>query len=502
MSSLRQRITRPFRDDDDGDNHILDQQEQEELISKLRIENAQSDVQVIRATQVVVVLSAIAHFFFLFTTAPALTLLVLLIHVNLLLHIHHVAQVSYQLTYALSLVAPTLYLFLGSPVAWWCFTPVVVFIVQSIQDGIDRGTESIAALESMKYHALAGLSSFRKTAARVYHLGGIHSGTASSAVVWLILLAVQATRERVNNRGTSTATVVLTYIILFLLVGIVLFAYPALRIKRHDAFERVHRFLGWTATALVWAQVVLLTNDYKGDKSLGSALVHLAAFWLMIILSLSLILPWTHLRKVPVNSVVLSNHAVQLFVDYGPHPVPGSFQRFSTDPLNEWHSFATIAVPGKPGFSIIISQAGDWTTEMITNPPKEIYVRGMPTCGALRIVPLFRRVLFVATGSGIAPFMPHIMSGKVDHKLFWMAPNTRATFGDPLVNSVLENSPGAVVYDTRKHGKPDIIKITNRFVDEFQPECVCVISNQKLTEKVIYGLRSRGILAFGAIFDS
>ncbi|KAK0243997.1 hypothetical protein EDD85DRAFT_806406 [Armillaria nabsnona] len=155
MNSLRRRITRRFRDDDeDSDDYILDQQEQEELISKLRTENAQSDVQTVRAIQIVVVLSAIAHIFFLFTTAPALTLLVLLIHVNLLLHVHHVAQVSYQLTYALSLVAPTLCLFLGSPIAWWCVTPVVVFVVQSIQDGIDRGTESIAALEAMKYHAL------------------------------------------------------------------------------------------------------------------------------------------------------------------------------------------------------------------------------------------------------------------------------------------------------------------------------------------------------------
>ncbi|KAK0504215.1 hypothetical protein EDD18DRAFT_491215 [Armillaria luteobubalina] len=155
MNSLRRRTTRPFRDDDeDNDDYVLDQQEQEELISKLRIQNAQSDVQAIRAIQIVVVLSAIAHLLFLFTTAPALTLLVLLIHVNLLLHIHHVAQVSYPLTYALSLVAPTLRLFLGSPVAWWCVTPAVVFIVQSIQDGIDRGTESIAALEAMKYHAL------------------------------------------------------------------------------------------------------------------------------------------------------------------------------------------------------------------------------------------------------------------------------------------------------------------------------------------------------------
>ncbi|KAG7445759.1 uncharacterized protein BT62DRAFT_178192 [Guyanagaster necrorhizus] len=342
----------------------------------------------------------------------------------------------------------------------------------------------------------------RKTAARVYHNGGIHSGAAVSGTVWLILLAVQATREFVQGKGTSVATVSLTYIVLAFLIGIVVFAYPTFRIKRHDAFERMHRFMGWTATALVWSQVVVLTNDYKGDKSLGHVLVHSAPFWIMMVLSWSLILPWTKLQKVPVRSVVLSDHAVRLFVDYGPHPVPGSFQRFSTDPLNEWHSFATIAAPGVTGYSIIISQAGDWTTEMIANPPKEIWVRGIPTCGALRIVPLFRRVLFVATGSGIAPFTPHILSGKVAHKLFWMAPNTRATFGDPLVDDILAASPGAVVYDTRKHGKPDIIKLTNRMVDDYKPECVCVISNQKLTEKVIYGLRSRGILAFGAIFDS
>ncbi|KAK0202004.1 hypothetical protein DFS33DRAFT_1038634 [Desarmillaria ectypa] len=342
----------------------------------------------------------------------------------------------------------------------------------------------------------------RKTAARVYHNGGIHSGAAVSGTVWLVLLAVQATRELVQGKGTSVATVSLTYIALAFLVGIVVFAYPTFRIKRHDAFERMHRFMGWIGTALVWAQVVVLTNDYKDDKSLGHALVHSAPFWLMMVLSWSLILPWTKLQKVPVRSVVLSNHAVRLFVDYGPHPVPGSFQRFSTDPLNEWHSFATIAAPGVTGYSIIISQAGDWTKEMITNPPKEIWVRGIPTCGALRIVPLFRRVLFVATGSGIAPFTPHILSGKIEHKLIWMAPNTRATFGDALVDDILAASPGAIVYDTRKHGKPDIVKLTKRLVDDYKPECVCVISNQKLTEKVIYGLRSRGILAFGAIFDS
>ncbi|KAK0441602.1 hypothetical protein EV421DRAFT_1953353 [Armillaria borealis] len=50
---------------------------------------------------------------------------------------------------------------------------------------------------------------------------------------------------------------------------------------------------------------------------------------------------------------------------------------------------------------------------------------------------------------------------------------------------VLEKSPGAAVYDTRKHGKPDAIKITKPFVDEFKPKCVCVISNQRLTEALV-----------------
>ena len=54
---------------------------------------------------------------------------------------------------------------------------------------------------------------------------------------------------------TSAATVAVTYFILTLLIGIVLFAYPKTRTVHHDAFERVHRFLGWTATALVWVQV-------------------------------------------------------------------------------------------------------------------------------------------------------------------------------------------------------------------------------------------------------
>ena len=56
--------------------------------------------------------------------------------------------------------------------------------------------------------------------------------------------------------------------------------------------------------------------------------------------------------------------------------------------------------------------------------------------------------------------------------------------------------------DTREHGKPDMVKLTYRLVKEFNAEAVIIISNQPLTEKVVYGMVSRGIPAFGAIWDS
>jgi len=224
-------------------------------------------------------------------------------------------------------------------------------------------------------------------------------------------------------------------------------------------------------------------------------------FWLVCALTMSIILPWIRLRKVSVRADVLSNHAVRLYFDYVT-PVTGTFTRISRSPLMEWHGFATVPEPGMKGYSLVVSRAGDWTSNIIENPPTHLWVRGIPTCGVLRIVPLFRRVVIVATGSGIGPCAPCILEQRVPMRLLWTSPNVRKTFGDKLVDSILEKCPDAVIYDTRTHGKPDMVKLTYRLVREFEAEAVCVISNQKLTRKVVYGMMSRGIPAFGAIWDS
>ena len=47
-----------------------------------------------------------------------------------------------------------------------------------------------------------------------------------------------------------------------------------------------------------------------------------------------------------------------------------------------------------------------------------------------------------------------------------------------------------------------MVKLVLRLVKEFDAEAVAIISNQPLTEKVVYAMQSRGIPAFGAIWDS
>ncbi|KAI0308614.1 hypothetical protein OF83DRAFT_1180592 [Amylostereum chailletii] len=215
---------------------------------------------------------------------------------------------------------------------------------------------------------------FRRFCARVYHIGGLHSGCAVAGFMWLILFTVQATREVLTGGPASIPVVVLTYWILCLLGVILLLAYPRFRTMFHNQFETTHRFLGWTSTASVWALFVILINDYRESKqTLGQAAIRSPSFWLILVMSLSIVLPWVRLRKVPVRAVVLSNHAVRLHFDYGVTPVAGSFTRISDKPLTEWHSFATVPVPEKSGYSVVVSRAGDWTSKQIDNPPTELW---------------------------------------------------------------------------------------------------------------------------------
>ena len=354
----------------------------------------------------------------------------------------------------------------------------------------------------------------RRNCAKVFHIGGIHSSAGVAAAIWFAIFSGAASTGYVAPQKTSLgkanlAIVLIVYIILALFISILITAHPSFRAKRHDIFERTHRFAGWSILALFWILTVLSVDASRGSVPLSKAITKDPTLYLLIVSTVSVILPWLRLRKVPVRSEVLSSHAIRLHFSYT-KTYPGTAVRISEKPLTEWHAFATVAKPGVDGFSLVVSNAGDWTKRQIGRVPEKLWVRGIPACGVLRIAPLFRRIVLVATGSGIGPCLPVLLAKKVPMRVFWSTPNPEQTFGEEIMASVKGADPHAVIWNTRERGKPDMVKEIWKLVSEsgmmsdgkYEVEAVCVIANKKVTEMVVRGMEVRGMAAYGAIFDS
>lgn len=171
----------------------------------------------------------------------------------------------------------------------------------------------------------------------------------------------------------------------------------------------------------------------------------------------------------------------------------------------EWHAFATIAQPDEKGFSLVVSNAGDWTKRKIKTAPTKLWVKGVPACGVLCISTLFRSMVLVATGSGIGPCLPILLAAKktgINLRYFWSTPHPEETFGKEILDAVLAADPRALIHNTKTMGRPDMLGITWRLLMESGAEAVAIISNKRLTQKVVYGMETRGVPACGAIFDS
>jgi hypothetical protein len=351
----------------------------------------------------------------------------------------------------------------------------------------------------------------RSRCAKIYHLGGVHSGAAVSAGTWLLatnIADIACMYGSCGNWGNlSIASQVISWILSAMFVGMIGLAWPSVRKRYHDTFERTHRFAGWTMLALFWVQVVLAAHDNApSGTTLGESCVKSPAFWLLAVATASVASSWCFLRKVPVEAEKLSDHAVRLHFDYTV-PVNGSFTRLSHQPLKEWHSFATIPAPQdvngrSKGYSLVVSNAGDWTKSTIQSGPTHIWTRGVPTCGVMRIATLFNRVVLIATGSGIGPLLGHIQNPSCPTQLIWSTKNPEETFGKEICQTISERIPNAVIHDTKKLGRPDLVKMGYNLVKSFKAEAVVIIANEKITKKVVYGLETRGIPAYGAIWDS
>jgi hypothetical protein len=342
----------------------------------------------------------------------------------------------------------------------------------------------------------------RRSLAKVYHFGGLHSGAALAAIGWFVALLGSLSWHWMESLGGVSLTLLwVNGGLLGVLLLIATMAHPRIRARFHNGFERTHRFGGWSALVLFWVSTLLFAQDQNPHMPLQEVLVASVPFWMLMVLTFSIALPWLRLRKVPVQLIRTSPHAV--IARFG-HVTPfaGSSNAISLNPLLEWHSFANIPTPGEPGFRLIISRAGDWTGEFIEQLPTHVWVKGITTAGVAHIETLFKSVVYIATGSGIGPVLPHLLARQVPIHLIWSTRSPRKTYGDELVEEILRAEPDALIWDTDLLGKPDLVQLAYDAVRTFGAEAVICISNQALTQRVVEEMEGRGIAAYGAIWDS
>ncbi|CAG8980263.1 hypothetical protein HYALB_00010264 [Hymenoscyphus albidus] len=320
----------------------------------------------------------------------------------------------------------------------------------------------------------------RRSLAKIYEYGGLHSGTAVCSVLWFSLLSAILVWEFVTLR----------------------IADPLIMIaSRHNTFEVIHRFGGWVVLGLFWPYLWLFTRalgHQSGPSSPGAVLTKLPAFWLLIGSCFHVALPWMRLRRLEIKPERLGVgvHAIRLH--FNEKISNCVVYRIADSPLKEWHSFACIPSVNGRGGSLVVSNAGDWTRRAVNNPKRAYYTRGIPTVGVLCMAQLFRKVIIVTTGSGIGPCLGTMMKIPATKcRVLWSAPEPRRTFGDEICDSVMEVDQEAVIIDTHAVGRKDLVGLAYSLYVEEKAEAIFVVSNKALTKHLVYEMESCGVPAFG-----
>ena len=342
----------------------------------------------------------------------------------------------------------------------------------------------------------------RRIACKIFHYGGIHSGTGVASFLWYIAFAALYTIQ-FTPTPISTTILTLTYLILLLLLTTITVAYPTLRAKHHNHFSLIHRFSSWLILLLLWPLLLLLSSQ---QPPIPAFLVNLPAFWILTLLTAATIHPWLSLRRIKVTPEPLSPHAIRLhFTHTSAHF--GQVISLAKHPLKDWHSFATFVdkhdTP-ESKFSVLVSNAGDWTHATIAQPPAYLWKRGIPVYTFGYAMGMFNKIIIVTTGSGIGPCLSFI--GDDNPPLMRVVWQTRApveTYGARTMALVRRMDEDAVILDTTSSGRRvDMVPVVLRLWREFGAEAVCVVSNAVSTRSIVYELEMRGIPAFGPIFDS
>jgi hypothetical protein len=335
------------------------------------------------------------------------------------------------------------------------------------------------------------------------HLGGIHAGCGVASVVWLAVALADLLDGNLDRR--HWAALPLAGALLLQLFGMCVLATPTIRRTHHNLFEHSHRFLGWSALLTLWA-FVLVTIDRRTTDTVGGHLTldstaKSSEFWLTVLITGLIVAPWLTVRKVRVHSRVPSPTVVE--IAFPGHSRTGSFGRISRHPLSDWHSFALVP-HGRltTSHTMLVSRAGDFTSDLISTPPSQLYVRRVSYPGLPYCIPLYQRSIIIASGAGMAPYVSALSDKSWGrHRLIWIGRSFVECFGDEFCDTIFR-WPDLLLVDTARGGRPNLVSLAIDNYHSFGADAVFVGSNPHGTRQIVSACHALGIPAFGPSWDS
>ncbi|CEL54801.1 hypothetical protein RSOLAG1IB_07335 [Rhizoctonia solani AG-1 IB] len=329
------------------------------------------------------------------------------------------------------------------------------------------------------------------------HIGGIHSGCATSGLAWLLYKVIELCRHSSVNQKSVIAMGVVTSVAVTISV---LSAFPWIRNQHHNVFERHHRFIGWLGLLATWIFVILGNgfNPQTGEwTATGYHMISTQEFWFALGMTVFIVLPWTFTRRVPVHVEIPSPKVAVLRFDRGMQQ--GLLGRISRSSMLEYHAFGIISEgTHSPYHYMVCGVQGDFTRGLVEDPPKYIWTRELKFAGVSNTSTLYRRGIRVCTGTGIGAALSTCIQNE-GWFLIWIGSDQEKTFGKTISTIIENNIPPErrILWDSKKVGRPNTVKLIEEVYRSFDAEVVFITSNYTGNLEMMVGCRKLGIPAFG-----
>ncbi|KAJ7125077.1 hypothetical protein C8R44DRAFT_130904 [Mycena epipterygia] len=334
------------------------------------------------------------------------------------------------------------------------------------------------------------------------HLGGIHSGCATSGAAWLVFRIVLIFVEFRHYPASISATGIITSVAIFISIAS---AFPWVRNSHHNIFEGYHRSIGWFGLLSTWVFVVLgdsydrTTHSWNPD---GVRVIRQQDFWFAVVMSICIIIPWVTLRKVPVTIEVPSPKVAVLRFERGMQQ--GLLARISRGSILEYHAFGIISKGRQSNeHYLICGVQGDFTQKLVDQPPTHIWTRQLKFAGVSNTSKLYKRGIRVCTGTGLGAALSTCLQSP-DWYLIWIGSDQAKTFGPTISALIHDNLPPDqyTLWDSKERGgRPDVMKLLKEVYVSWGAEVVFITSNMGGNTEMMQGCKKEGIPAFGTLWD-